>query len=218
MGLAGAMDELRPLFEKALGVPIKVRLGPTALLSEAIEQGTPFDVAVLTAPAIDMFTRSGKVAAGTRTDIARSCVGATVTPGLPKPDISTTDAFKRALSAAKTVCYTLSGASGKHFASLLPGLGMEDEIKRKALVIDGLVAARVVAGDADFGIQQVSEIRAVPGSVLVGPIPEELNVHTVFSAGLGANARQASAARALIAALASAETREIALAKGLDPV
>jgi molybdate transport system substrate-binding protein len=218
MGLAGVMAELRPRLEQTIGRPINVRLGPTALLSKEIEAGAPFDLAVLTAPAIDGFMRSGQVAAGTRTDIARSCVGATVTPGLPKPDIASTEAFKRALLAAKTVCYTSNGASGKHFASILPRLGIAAEINGKALIIDGLVAERVVAGDADFGIQQVSEIRAVAGSVLVGPIPEELNVHTVFSAGVGASATDAAAARALIGELASKATRDVALAKGLDPV
>jgi molybdate transport system substrate-binding protein len=218
MGLAGVMAELRPRFEKAVGCPISVRLGPTAALAKEIEAGAAFDVAVLTAPAIEAFTQTGAVAAGTRADLARSCVGATVTPGVAQPDIATVDAFKRALLAAKRVCYTLNGASGKHFASLLPKLGIEADINAKALVIDGLVAERVVSGEADFGIQQVSEIRAVSGSVLVGPIPEQLNVHTVFAAGIGAKAQQAGAARALLRELASKATLEVALAKGLDPV
>jgi molybdate transport system substrate-binding protein len=218
MGLAGVMAALRPRFEQAIGCPISVRFGPTAALAKDIEAGAAFDVAVLTGPAIEGFVRAGAIATGTRADLARSCVGVTVTPGLPKPDIGTTEAFKRALLAAKTVCWTLNGASGKHFASLLPRLGIEDALKRKALIIDGLVAERVVRGDADLGIQQISEIRAVPGSVLVGPIPEALNVHTVFSAGAGAHAKNASAARALIGELASKATLEVAIEKGLDPV
>jgi molybdate transport system substrate-binding protein len=218
MGLAGVMGELRESFERTIGCPIALRLGPTAALTKDIEAGASFDVAVLTTSAVDDLTARGTMAAGTGVDLARSCVGATVTPGLPKPDISTTKAFTAALIGAKRVCYTLNGASGKHFASLLPRLGIAEEVNSKALIIDGLVAERVVRGDADFGIQQVSEIRAVPGSVLVGPIPEELNVHTVFAAGLSANAKHPAAARALIAALASDATRAVALAKGLDAV
>jgi molybdate transport system substrate-binding protein len=141
-----------------------------------------------------------------------------VQPGLALPEIGSVDAFKAALLAAKRVCYTLNGASGKHFASLLPRLGIEEAVQRKALVIDGLVGEYVVRGDADLGIQQISEIRAVPGAVLVGPIPDELNVYTVFSAGLGAKAHNAAAARKLIAKFASPATRELALAKGLDLV
>jgi molybdate transport system substrate-binding protein len=218
LGLAGVMTELRARFEETAGRPLAIRFGPTAALAKEIEAGAAFDVAVLTAPAIEAFAAAGPVAPGTRVDLARSCVGVTVTPGLPQPDIGTAAAFTRALAAARRVCYTLNGASGKHFAGLLPRLGIEDEVKRKALVIDGLVAERVVRGDADLGIQQVSEIRAVPGAVLVGPIPEELNVHTVFAAGLAARSRNAAAARALIDALASEETRAVALAKGLDRV
>jgi molybdate transport system substrate-binding protein len=218
MGLAGVMAELRPRFEQAVGCPISVRLGPTAALAKEIEAGAAFDVAVLTVPAIEAFTRSGAVAAGSRADLARSCVGLTVTPGLPKPDIATVEAFKRALLAARRVCYTLNGASGKHFAGLLPKLGIADAVNAKALVIDGFVAEYVVRGDADLGVQQVSEIRAVPGSVLVGPIPEEVNVHTVFAAAIGAKARDAAAARALVGELAGTPTRDVALAKGLDAV
>lgn len=218
LGLASVMAELREALEAKIGRPIVVRLGPTAALAREIEAGAHFDVAVLTASAIDGFVAAGVIASGTRVDLARSCVGVTVTPGLPQPDISRVETFTQALRAARRVCYTLNGASGKHFASLLPKLGLEKEIGDKALVIDGLVAERVVRGDADLGIQQISEIRAVPGAVLVGPIPEELNVHTVFAAGLGARARDAARARALIDALASDETRAVALAKGLDRV
>lgn len=216
MGLAGVMRELREALEAEIGRPIAVRLGPTAALARDIAAGTPFDVAVLTAQAIEGFTAQGVLAAESRTDLARSRVGATVTPGLPVPDISTVAAFAQALRAAKRVCYTLNGASGKHFARLLPKLGLAEEVGAKALVIDGLVAERVVRGEADFGIQQVSEIRAVPESVLVGPIPAELNVETVFSAGLAAATRDAGAARALLAALAGPALRAVALEKGLE--
>jgi molybdate transport system substrate-binding protein len=218
LGLAGVLGELRPRFEQAVGRPIDVRFGPTAGLSKEIEAGAAFDVTVLTAPAIDALIRSGRVAAGTRADIARSCVGVTVAPGAPKPEIATVEAFKAALLAAKTVCYTAQGASGQHFASLLPRLGIEDAVKRKALIVHGLVAESVLRGDADLGIQQVSEILAVPGAVLVGPIPEEVQAYTVFAAGVGAGARDPAAADALIKLLTAADTIALAVSKGMEAV
>jgi len=207
-----------PAGETAIGSAIDVRLGPTAALSKEIESGAAFDLAVLTTAAIEDFTARGAIAPGTRTDIAQSCVGATVTPGLPLPDIGSVEALKRTLLAAKRVCYTLSGASGKHFASILPKLGIEKEIAAKALVIDGFVAERVVKGEADLGFQQLSEIRAVAGSVLVGAIPDEVNLYTVFSAGLAAKTARRDKAAALLRELASPATLKVAVAKGLDPV
>lgn len=218
LGLAGVMAELGPRFEQALKRPLSVRLGPTAALAADIEAGTSFDVAVLTAPAIAAFAKAGAIVADSGIDIARSCVGVTVTPGLPEPDIASVDAFRRALLSARRVCYTSSGASGKHFASLLPRLGLVADMERKALVIEGLVAERVMRGEADLGIQQISEIRAVPGSVLVGPIPEELQAYTVFAAGLGAHARDPAAAATLLRLLADETTLAVAYSKGLDPV
>jgi molybdate transport system substrate-binding protein len=218
LGLAGVLSELRPRFEQAIGRPLDVRFGPTAALSKEIEAGAAFDVTVLTAPAIDAFIKSGHVAAGTRADIARSCVGVTVAPGARKPDISTVAAFKAALLAAKTVCYTAQGASGQHFASLLPRLGIEDAIKRKALIVHGLVAESVLRGEADLGIQQVSEILAVPGAMLVGPIPQEVQAYTVFAAGVGAGAKNPAAAHALIKLLTAADTIALAVSKGMEAI
>jgi molybdate transport system substrate-binding protein len=218
LGLAGVVGERRAQFEQALGRPLDVRFGPTAALSKEIEAGAAFDVTVLTAPAIDAFIKSGHVAAGTRADIARSCVGVTVAPGAPKPDIGTIEAFKAALLTAKTVCYTAQGASGQHFASLLPWLGIKDAIKRKALIVHGLVAESVLRGDADLGIQQVSEILAVPGAVLVGPIPEEVQAYTVFAAGVGAGAKDLAGAKALIKLLTAPDSIALAVSKGMEAV
>jgi molybdate transport system substrate-binding protein len=218
LGLAGVLGERKAAFERAIGMLIAVVFGPTAGLSRDIENGQPFDVAVLTAPAIDGHIRAGVMVADARADLARSRVGATVTPGAPKPDIGSVEGFRAALLAAGRVCYTERGASGVHFASLLPGLGIEAEVRAKALIVHGLVAESVVRGDADFGIQQVSEILAVPGAVLVGPIPDALQAVTTFSAGVSAKARQPAAASAFIRALAAPDTIALAVSKGLERV
>jgi molybdate transport system substrate-binding protein len=216
LGLAGVMAELGDEFERAVGGKLDVRLGPTAALAKDIAAGAAFDVAILTAPAIDDLAERG-IIAGPRVDVASTRVGVTVAPGAPHPDIATVDTFKQALLAARRVCYTRNGASGQHFAKILPQLGIADAINAKALIIDGLVAERVIGGEADLGIQQISEIMAVPGSVMVGPIPDAVQARTMFSAGIGVNAANTQAAAALIRYLTTSDARAVATAKGLEP-
>lgn len=217
LGLAGVMEEFKPRFERETGHRLALRFGPTNGFKPEIAAGAAFDVAVLTAPVIDEFIAAGRIVAGTRADIARSRVGVTVPPGAPRPDIGSVEAFKRALLQAESIAFTGQGASGQHFASLLPKLGIESEVRAKALVMEGLVATKVVSGEIALGIQQVSEILAVPGAVLVGPIPDAIQNVTVFSGGLGAAAADPAAARMLLARLAAPETRAIAAAKGMEP-
>ncbi len=210
------MAELTPAFERAVGRSLDVRLGATAALGKDIAAGTAFDIAILTAPAIDdLIARD--VITGSRVDIASARVGVTVAPGAPHPNIGTVAAFKQALLAARCVCYTKSGASGQHFAKILPQLGIADAINAKALIIDGLVAKRVIGGEADLGIQQISEIMAVPGSVLVGPIPDAVQVRTMFSAGVGAKTENPDAAAAFVRCLTAPDACAVAVAKGLEP-
>jgi molybdate transport system substrate-binding protein len=217
-GLAGVMAELGPRFEAESGAKLALRLGTANALSKEIEDGAPFDLTVLTSTAIDQLTRDGRIVPGTRVDIARSCVGVTVRPGAPQPDIGTVEAFTRTLLAAKSIVFTSLGASGQHFASILPRLGIEAEVRRKATIPEGgLVAERVISGEIELGIQQVSEILAVPGANLVGPIPAELQKYTVFSAGLGADARNVDGAKALLRRLADASTLALATSKGMEP-
>ncbi len=218
LGLAGVMEVVGPAFERESGARLALRTGPTNAFRPDIAAGAPFDLAILTAAAIDEFTASGRIAGGSRTDIARSCIGVTVPPGAARPDIGTVAAFRAALLAAPSVVFTGQGASGQHFARLLPQLGIEAAVRAKAVVMEGLVATRVVTGEIALGIQQFSEILAVPGAVLVGPIPQELQAYTMFSAGLGAAARRPDLANPLLARLTDREARALCAAKGLEPV
>lgn len=218
LGLAGVMEVIGPEFEQECAAKLVLRIGSTNALRPDIASGAPFDLAILTASAIDEFMASGRIADGSRVDIARSCIGVTVPPGTVRPDIGTVKSFRDALLAATSVIFTGQGASGQHFARLLPQLGIEAEVRAKATVSEGLVAARVVTGEIALGIQQLSEILAVPGAVLVGPIPQELQAYTTFSAGLGASARRRDLARALVARLRTSSARDLCRAKGLEPV
>lgn len=218
LGLAGVMEVVGPEFERDTGAKLSLRVGPTNSFEADVADGAPFDLAILTSAAIDKFMASGRIAAGSRVDVARSCIGVTVPPGATKPDIGSVGAFRDALLATPSVIFTGQGASGQHFARLLPQLGIEAEVRAKAVVTEGLVARRVVTGEIALGIQQLSEILAVPGAVLVGPIPQELQAFTLFSAGIGAAAREPALARSLLALLKSEPARTLAAAKGLELV
>ena len=144
-----------------------------------------------------------------------------VKDGTPKPDISSVEAFKQALLAAKSVAYidpASGGSSGIYVAGLLDKLGIADEVKPKAKLIQGGYVAELIAkGEAELGIHQISEILPVKGIMLVGPLPAEIQNYTVYAAGLGANAKQAEAAKALIKALSGPAAAEVLKSKGMEP-
>jgi len=180
-----------------------------------------FDVAVLTPEAIDGLIKDGKVVAGSRADLAKVGVGIVVKAGMPLPDISSVDAFKRTLLAAKSVAYidpAAGGSSGIYVGKLLERLGIAKEVNAKTKLIQGgAVADHIVDGEAEIGIHQISEILAVKGAVLVGPLPAEIQNFTVYSAGVGTAARDSAAARALVKFLAGPHAGPIIKAKGMEP-
>ena len=180
-----------------------------------------FDVAILTPAAIDDLAKEGKVVPGSRTDLAKTGVGVMVKAGAPVPDISTVDAFRRALLAAKSVAFIdpkAGGSSGIYVEGLLARLGIADQINAKAVLVHGgAVADYVAKGEAEIGIHQISEILPVAGVTLVGPLPAEIQNFTVYSAGLGAAAKDNAAARAFIGFLAGPQALPIVKAKGMEP-
>jgi molybdate transport system substrate-binding protein len=164
-----------------------------------LQRGEPADVVIMVGYALDGLIKDGKVSAGSRVDLARSGIGMAVRAGAPKPDISTVDAFKSALLAAKSIAYSDS-ASGVYLSTeLFPRLGIADRLKSKSAMIPaepvGLVVAR---GGAEIGFQQISELRPIPGIDIVGPLPAELQKITIFSGGIVSGAQHADAAKALL--------------------
>jgi molybdate transport system substrate-binding protein len=180
-----------------------------------------FDVAVLTPEAIENLSKEGKVVPGSRADLAKTGVGVVVKAGTPLPDISTVDAFKRTLLAAKSVAYidpAAGGSSGIYVGKLLEKLGIAKEVNAKAVLVHGgEVATHVVDGEAEIGIHQISEILAVKGAVLVGPLPPAIQNFTVYSAGVSAAAGDRAAASALVRFLAGPHALPIIKSKGMDP-
>jgi molybdate transport system substrate-binding protein len=180
-----------------------------------------FDVAVLTPEAIDGLIKDGKVVAGSRADLAKTGVGVVVKAGAPLPDISSVEAFKRTLLAAKSVAYidpAAGGSSGIYVGKLLERLGIAKEVNAKAKLIQGgEVASHVVDGEAEIGIHQISEILAVNGAVLVGPLPAEIQNFTIYSAGVGTAAKDGATASAVVKFLAGPHAGPIIEAKGMEP-
>ena len=214
------VTEVVAAFEKQSGHKVTVENDTAGGLVKRISGGEAFDLVVLTPGALDELTKSGKIAAGSTARLARVAIGVAVKRGAPLPDISTVAAFQSTLLAARAVAYidpAAGGSSGIYLTQLFEKMGIADRIKPKAVLVPGgLVALRLVNDQADLAIHQISEILAVPGAVLVGPIPAEIQNYTVYSGGLSASAKEADAARALLTALRSDGARDIMKAKGLE--
>jgi molybdate transport system substrate-binding protein len=189
-----------------------------ALIRDGKEE---FDVAVLTPEAIDALTKENKIVPGTRVDLAKTGVGVVVKAGAPLPDISSVEAFKRTLLAAKSVAFIdpkAGGSSGIYVERLLAQLGIADQVNAKAVLVQGgSVADHIADGEAEIGIHQISEILPVAGTKLVGPLPAEIQNYTVYAAGVGTAAKDAAAARALVKFLSGPQALPLIKAKGMEP-
>lgn len=215
VGMQPATSELFAQFERATGHKLVVTYGLAAVLKQSFADGRAADVLVLTSPLIEDLAKQGKVAAGSKVDVARSGVGVGVKAGTPKPDISTPDALKSAVLAAKSVGFAKEGASGVAFARALERLGITEQVRAKYKDTGTKTGEALVAGDIDLGASQIPELMAVPGVDVVGPLPAELQTVTIFSVGLAAETKEADAAKALIQFLAGPAAAPVYKAKGL---
>ena len=221
-GLSAAYNTLVPEFEKATGNKVITAYGPSMgttvnAIPMRLERGEAADVLILVGYALDDLIKKGK--ASDRVDLVNSKIGVAVKAGSPKPDISSVDAVKRALLAAKTVAYSDS-ASGVYISTeMFDKLGIAAEMKDKARKIPATPVAEIVArGEAELGFQQISELKPVPGIDIVGPLPDALQKVTVFSAGVASVSKEPEAAKALIKFLASPAARETIVNSGLEPI
>jgi molybdate transport system substrate-binding protein len=222
---AGAFKQivvaLAPEFEKQTGHKVAIENETVGALVKKIEGGEAFDVTFLSPGAVDDLVKKGKVADGSRVNIARVGVGVMVKEGAPKPDIATVDAFKQAVLAAKSVAYidpASGGSSGIYVAKLLEQLGIADQVKPKAkLKQGGHVADLIASGEAELGIHQISEIVPVKGVTLIGPLPKEIQNYTTYAAGVASAAKDKDAAMALVRFLSGPRTAEILKSKGMEP-
>ena len=219
-GLTAAYKVLVPEFERVTGHKVLTAYGPSMgttanAIPVRLERGEPADVLIMVGYALDDLARQGKVIADSRVNLVKSPMKA----GAPKPDIGSADAVRRALLAAKTIAYSDS-ASGVYVSTeMFDKLGIKDAMKDKARKIPATPVGEIVAhGDAEIGFQQISELRAVEGIDIVGPLPDEIQKITVFSAGIATVAKEPDAGKALIKFLASPAARPEIVRSGMDPI
>jgi molybdate transport system substrate-binding protein len=213
-----AVIELIPAFEKASGHKVTMIWAGTEAITKRISGGEVVDIVLIAAPNIDKLIAEGKLAAGSRVDVAKSGIGIAVRAGLPKPDISSGEAVKNAVLAAKSVAYS-SGPSGFYLADLFKKMGIADQITGKVKQTpSGVQVGEVVArGEADLGFQQVGELLHVKGIQYLGPLPADIQHTTVFSAGLHAAAPAPDAAKALTKFLTAPAAAPVIKKSGMEP-
>jgi molybdate transport system substrate-binding protein len=223
-GLTAAYSALVPEFEKTTGNKVLTAFGPSMgttvnAIPVRLERGEPADVLIMVGYALGDLIKNGKVVVASRVDLVKSSIAIAVKAGAPKPDISSADALKRALLAAKSVAYSDS-ASGVYVSTeMFAKLGIADAMKDKAKKIPATPVGEIVArGEAEIGFQQISELKPVQGIDIVGPLPNDLQKVTVFSAGIATVSKEPDAGRALIKFLASPAARDAMVNSGLEPI
>ena len=210
--------DLVPAFEKSSGHKVTVIWAGTEAITKRISDGEVVDIVFIAAPNIDKLIAEGRLVAGSRADVAKSGIGVAVRASLPKPDISSGEAVKKAVLAAKSVAYS-SGPSGFYLTDLFKKMGIADQIKDKVKQTpSGVQVGEFVArGEADLGFQQVSELLHLKGIHYLGPLPADIQHITVFSAGLHTAATAPDAARALLKFLTAPEASPIIRKAGMEP-
>jgi molybdate transport system substrate-binding protein len=212
---------LAPDFERASGHKLSVRIEAGSAIPAKIKAGEDADLVIAGDGTIDALVKAGKIPDANRRNVLLSGVGVAVRAGAPKPDISTPEKLKTALLAAKSVAYSTGatrGPSGRHFASVIARLGIAEQLKPKTVLVEvGPVGAVVAKGEAEIGAQQVSELLAVSGVDVVGPLPGDLQQALIYTSGIPSNARNAEAARTFVEFLTSEAAASEIRKKGLEP-
>ena len=213
-GLTGALAA----WEKKSGHHVKVEFAPAGEMRKKVAAGEVTDILIVPSENLAEYEKAGAIDMGARRDIAAVAMGVAVRQGAPAPDISTSEAFKRALTETKSLTYMdpTRGTSGKHFdEAVLPKLGIRDQVRAKAtLGQGGFIAEKVAKGEVDMAIHQITEMSPVQGITVVGPLPAELQKVTVYSGVIMKGAKNRAAAQALLDYLASAEGRKFFLERG----
>jgi molybdate transport system substrate-binding protein len=210
--------ELVPQFEKATGNTVTTIFTGTLDADKRLAAGERYDLLIMSSPSIDEHMKDGKLVKASRVDLAKSGVAVAVRRGAPKPDISSVEALKKTLLAAKSIGYS-TGPSGNIVMALFQRLGIADQIKPKLKqTATGIFVGSILAsGDVEIGFQQVSELSQFAGIDYVGPLPAEIQQYTIFSSGIVAGAPQQDAARALVKFLTSPAAVPVFKKRGMEP-
>jgi molybdate transport system substrate-binding protein len=217
MGVVSGVRDVALAFERATGHKVIVSFEAGPSLMQKVTSNTPADLVTHYPEVIDDLIKQGRVV-GNRVDFARAGVGIAVKAGAPKPDISTPEAFKRAMLAAESIAYSRTGASGIIAAKLMERLGLAEQLKTKTKLVDGVPVAEVVAkGEAEIGMQQINVILPVAGADYVGPLPVELQGYVDFAVGVLAISKERDAAQELVKFMSSPEAAPLIRKSGMEP-
>jgi molybdate transport system substrate-binding protein len=219
--MRSVVEELVLQFERASGNKLAVTFAPIGAIMKRVHAGESADVVIVDPHAADGLVKDGKTN-GDVTVLARSFMGVAVRQGAAKPDISSPEAFKRALLAARSITYpnpAKGSAGGVHVAAVLERLGIADAVRPKTVfgTPPDLATDVVAKGSAELGIQQLHELMAAPGLDIVGPLPGDLQSAIVFAAAIIADAKDAQAARAFVQFLRTPQAAAVIKAKGMEP-
>jgi molybdate transport system substrate-binding protein len=218
-GMKAAMEDLQSRCERAIGHPLALQFDSTASVKKKIEAGEAFDVTMITSEAITDLITQGKLAAGSRAELARSELGIGIRAGATRPDIRTPDALKRTLLDASSITYPRDGASRPFVEKMFERLGIAADVRPRIVLAPGSGPATesVAAGKAAMVITLFSEIVPIRGAEILGPLPGEFQFDIRFAGAASATTEHAEAAKALIAFLAGPEVAPTLKAKGLEP-
>jgi molybdate transport system substrate-binding protein len=215
-----ALTELAAAWGHETGNRVTITYATTGASLQKLAAGEAADVFVLTTEAIEQLAAKGTLIAGTKVDVARVGIGVAIREGAPKPDISTPEAVKQTVLAAKSIAYmdpSKGGTSGIHFTKVLEEMGIASVVKSKAVLVDtGFAAERVATGEAEIVVHQISEILPVKGVSLVGPLPREIQKVTIYSAAVVTKSDAQEVATAFIASMMAPGARARFAAVGLD--
>jgi molybdate transport system substrate-binding protein len=218
VAMQGAVDALTPEFTKSTGYGIEMAFGPPSACVDMMRQGMTADVVVSTPDGIEALAKEGKVDGATAKPVARMIMGLAVGLNDPKPDIGTAEGFKAALLATKSIIHAdpaTGSPSAAHFIKVLNKLGITDEMKKKTTTRAGVVATAVASGECHMAVQQLAELKLVPGVHVLGPFPDELQNVMPLTAAVHTGSSAKDAAMALIALLASPGAKPVMEKAGL---
>jgi molybdate transport system substrate-binding protein len=215
-GFKAVFDDLTPTCERSVGHSITLQSGTSTSLTQRVNAGEAFDVAIMTTEAMEELGKSGKVSA--RTPLGRSGIGIGSRAGAKKPDIANAEALKKTLLASKAVTYAGDGASRPHIERMMTTLGIAETMTKKTILEQGSVrsAAKVASGEAELLITLISEILPAPGVELVGPLPMQFQNYVSFAAATGAKAANPAAGKSLIACLSGPNVAATLKTKGME--
>jgi molybdate transport system substrate-binding protein len=216
-GLRAVVQEIVPAFERESHHTVSLDFGPAAVLSQRIQAGQAFDLAILTPEAVDTLVASGRATAASRITVALSPLGLAMKAGAAKPDIATVAGLTRALRAAHSITWATQGASAKPFEAILERLGLTAVIARKfqPRQTGAEVGEAVASGAVEYGVIPLSEILPVAGAAVAGVFPPEAQSELVMVAVVASNARDARASADLVRFLSAPTNEPILKARGM---